>query len=172
MKKSFLFALLAIFAITSCSTVSSILQSTFPSTTNFIITSGSPANSQLASAQSLTGINQMTGSSSRVRDIRLNNATVNITQGDQGLGAFKYIRVYLSSGGNNEVLVASRENIADNHGSSINLDVQHSGALDNIFQAGSVQQRVVYELKQSPTTDLHMRTALSFNSSPMESSGQ
>lgn len=172
MKKIGILAIIAAFLLVGCSTVSSILQNTFPSTTQIIVTSGSPANQQLASVQTLTGINQLTGSSSRVRDIRLNNASIAVTQGDQGMGAFKFVRIYLSSTGNQEVLVASRENIADNHGNSITLDVQTTNTLDQIFQAGNVQQRVVYELKQSPTRDLHLRTSLSFNSSPAETTQQ
>lgn len=70
--------------------------------------------------------------------------------------------------GNNEVLVASRDNIADNIGNSLSLDVNNNQILDNVMKSGNaIQQRVVYVLKSSPTADMSVKSSLTFSSVPM-----
>ena len=165
MKKLVLSAFVAT-AIASCSTVSSIMQNTFPYSTSVIVTSGSPANTTLSAVGAGTSINQITGATANVKDIRVANANVSITSGDQGMGVFKSVKVYLVSG-SNEVMVGSRENIADNVGTSLSLDVNSSKILDNVMKSGSVQQKVVYELKSAPTSDMTLKTTMNFSSVPI-----
>ncbi len=83
------------------------------------------------------------------------------------MGIFKSVQVYLSNNGSNEVLVASRDAIGDNVGSSLSLDVNTSQALDNMMKSGAVQARVVYVLKQSPTSDISLKTSIGFSSVPV-----
>ena len=83
------------------------------------------------------------------------------------MGVFKSVKVYLSSG-SSEVLVASRTNIADNIGNTLSLDLNSSQTLDNIMKSGNtVQQRIVYELKSSPTSDMNVKSSMSFSSVPV-----
>ena len=83
------------------------------------------------------------------------------------MGIFKSVKVYLSNNGSNEVLVASRDAIGDNVGSSLSLDVNTSQTLDNMMKSGAVQARVVYVLKQSPTSDISLKTSVGFSSVPV-----
>ena len=83
------------------------------------------------------------------------------------MGIFKSVKVYLSNNGSNEVLVASRDAIGDNVGSSLSLDVNTSQTLDNMMKSGAVQARVVYVLKQSPTSDISLETSVGFSSVPV-----
>lgn len=165
MKNLFLSAVVATATLASCSTVSSILQNTFPYNANVLVTSGSPANTTLSNVSAAQSINQLTGAGANVRDIRVSNATISVGSGSS-VGIFKSVKVYLSNNGSNEVLVASRENIPDNVGTSLSLDLNTSSTLDNIMKSGAVQQRLVYVLKQSPTSDISVRTSLNFSSVP------
>lgn len=166
MKNLFLSAVVATATLASCSTVSSIMQNTFPYNASFLVTQGSPSNIQLSAVSPATSINQISGASNNVKDIRTTTATLTVPD-NTSVGVFKSVKVYLSANGSNEVLVASRENIGDNVGSTLSLDVNSSQTLDYIMKSGSVQQRFVYVLKQSPTSDINARTSISFSSVPV-----
>lgn len=166
MKNIFITAIVATATLVSCSTVSSVLQNTLPYNSNFVVTQGSPANTQLSAVGAGTSLNQIANVSNNVKDIRASTATMTVTSGTQGMGVFQSVRVYISSG-NNEVLVASRDNIADNIGNSLSLDVNNNQILDNVMKSGNaIQQRVVYILKSPPTADMSVRSSLTFSSIP------
>ncbi len=166
MKNVYLSAVIATATLASCSTVSSIMQNTFPYSANIVVTQGSPANTQLSAIAAGSSIHQLFGSSANVKDIRVTSTTLSITSNNQSMGIFKSVKVYLSSG-SSEVLVASRTNIADNIGNTLSLDVNNNQTLDNIMKSGNaVQQRIVYELKSSPTSDINVKSSMSFSSVP------
>ncbi|MCZ2084741.1 MAG: hypothetical protein LC112_10765 [Flavobacteriales bacterium] len=166
MKNMFLSAIVATATLASCSTVSSILQNTFPYNATVLVTSGSPANTILSNVSAAQSINQLTGSGANVKDIRVSNATISVNS-NTSVGLFKSVKVYLSNNGSNEVLVASREDIPDNVGNSLALDINSNQVLDKMMKAGSVQQRLVYVLKQSPTSDISVKTSIGFSSLPI-----
>lgn len=167
MKNIFLTAVVATATLVSCSTVSSVLQNTLPYNSNFVVTQGSPANTQLSAVGAGTSLNQIANVSNNVKDIRASTVNMSVTSGAQGMGVFKSVRVYISSG-NNEVLVASRDNIADNIGNTLSLDVNSNQILDNVMKSGNaIQQRVVYILKSTPTSDMSVRSSITFSSVPV-----
>ena len=167
MKTIFLSAVVATTVLTSCSTVSSILQNTFPYNSTVLVTAGSPANTELSSVSAAQSVNQLTGSGANVKDIRVSNATISVGS-ETSLGVFKSVKVYLSNNGSNQVLAASRESIPDNVGNSLAMDVNTSQTLDNIMKSGSVQARIVYVLKQSPTSDISLKSSIGFSSVPVQ----
>lgn len=167
MKTIFLSAVVATTVLTSCSTVSSILQNTFPYNSTVLVTAGSPSNTELSSISAAQSVNQLTGSGANVKDIRVSNATLSVGS-ETSLGVFKSVKVYLSNNGSNQVLAASRESIPDNVGNSLAMDVNTSQTLDNIMKSGSVQARIVYVLKQSPTSDISLKSSIGFSSVPVQ----
>ena len=157
----------AIIGLGACSTVSSLLQNNFPFNSTFIVTKDSPANTSLSAVGSGTSLNQILGSSNNVRDIKVQAANIAVTQGNQGMGVFKNVKIYITSG-SSEVLVAERTNISDNIGNQLVLDVNNR-TLDNVMKSGnSVQQKIVYELKSKPTADLSVKSSLNFTSVPIQ----
>lgn len=166
MKNVMLSSAVVAFALASCSTVSSILQNTFPYNASVLVAAGSPANTSLSTVAVAQSINQITGAGANVRNIRASNATLSVNS-NTSIGIFKSVKVYLSNNGSNEVLVASRENIPDNVGSTLALDLNSSSSLDHIFKSGLVQQRIVYVLKQSPTSDVTLKSSVGFSSEPV-----
>lgn len=166
MKKLLLTAVVASAALSSCSTVSSIMQNTFPYNATVLVASGSPANTELTSVSPAQSVNQLTGTGANVKDIRVTSATMSVNS-TSSMGVFKSVKVYLSNNGNNQVLVASRESIPDNMGNSLSLDVNSSKTLDHLMKTGSVVARIEYVLKQSPTADINLKTSIGFNSVPI-----
>ena len=165
MKNIFLTAIVATATLASCSTVSSIMQNTFPYSATVLVTSGSPANTTLSNISAAQSINQLTGTGANVKDIRVSNATISVNS-NTSVGLFKSVKVYLSNNGSNEILVASREDIPDNVGNSLALDINSNQVLDKMMKSGSVQQRLVYVLKQSPLSDISVKTSVGFSSVP------
>ncbi len=166
MKNIFLSAVVATATLASCSTVSSILQNTFPYNATVLVTAGSPANTELSSVSAAQSVNQLIGSGANVKDIRVSNATLSVGS-DTSLGVFKSVKVYLSNNSSNQVLVASRESIPDNVGNTLSMDLNTSQTLDNMMKSGSVQARIVYVLKQTPTSDISLKTSIGFSSVPV-----
>lgn len=166
MKKFIISAIIVSATVASCSTVSSIMQNTFPYNANFLVASGSSAETELVSVSPGLSVNQVLGANSNVKDVRVSNATLSVPNGSQGVGILKSVKLYISSNGANETLVASRDNIPDNLGNSLTLDINNSSTLDNIMKSGGVQQRLVYVLKSSPTADVTFRSSIGFSSVP------
>ena len=166
MKNLILSAVVVGATVASCSTVSSILQNTFPYNATVLVTSGSPANTTLSNVSAAQSINQLTGAGANVKDIRVSTATVSVDS-RTSMSVFRSVKVYLSNSGNNEVLVASRESIPESAGSTLSLDPATMVNLDNIMKSGSVQARIVYVLKESPTSDISLKTSLGFSSVPI-----
>ena len=130
-----------------------------------MVTSGSPANTTLSNISAAQSINQLTGTGANVKDIRVSNATISVNS-NTSVGLFKSVKVYLSNNGSNEILVASREDIPDNVGNSLALDINSNQVFDKMMKSGSVQQRLVYVLKQSPLSDISVKTSVGFSSVP------
>lgn len=166
MKNLLFAAAAATFTLTACSTVSSILQNTFPYTATVLVTSGSPANVQLSAVSPAQSINQLTGAGANVKDIRVSSATMSVDS-NTSMSMFKSVRVYLSNNSGNEVMVASRDVVPENVGNSLSLDINTSTTLDSMMKSGAVQARVVYVLKQSPTSDISLKTSIGFSSVPV-----
>lgn len=164
MKKSIIFSIIAVSTFVGCSTVSTLIQNTFPYNTNFTIAEKTPSNTVLSLVATGNSINQLTGTSSNVQNIKLSNATATVTSNDQSIGIFKSIKVYISSGSGNDILVASRENISNNIGNSLALDIDNTINLDNMMKSGNLQEKIVFELKSSPVADLKLKTSLQFSS--------
>lgn len=167
MKKLILTSIFAAATLASCSTVSSLMQNTFPYNTNFTIAEKSPSNTVLSLIGSGNSINQITGATNNVKNIRLNNATVTLSSNDQSIGIFKSLKVYISNGSGNEILLASRDNISNNIGNSLALDINNSVNLDAMMKSGSLQEKLVFELKSSPVSDIKLKTSLQFSSEPI-----
>ena len=166
MKNTIASLIIASVTMASCSTVSSIMQNTFPYHANFLVTNGSSAGTELVSVSPGLNVNQVLGTNTNIKDVRVSNATISVSSGTQGVGILKSVKLYISSNGSNETLVASRENIPDNLGNSISLDINNSSTLDHIVKAGGVQQRLVYVLKSSPASDVTLRSSIGFSSVP------
>jgi hypothetical protein len=63
-------------------------------------------------------------------------------------------------------MVASRTDVQENIGSSLVLDIDNSRFLDSYIKGNSLKIRIEYVLRNSNTSDISIRAALSFTSSP------
>ncbi len=168
MKNIFLTAAVASVALVSCGTVQSLVQNTFPYTANVLVSTGVPADKEVSSTSTASNVQTWFGgnNNAKIKDVRISDAKVSVVSPAGGsLNAFKSIKVYISSSGTAERLVASRSNISTD-ASSLNLDLATSGFLDEVVKSTGVTVRTVYELKNQTSSDMNLRIALNFSSVP------
>jgi hypothetical protein len=168
MKNIFLTAAIASVALVSCGTVQSLVQNTFPYTANVLVSTGVPADKEVSSTATATNVQTWFGgnNNAKIKDVRISDAKVSVVSPSGGnLSALKSIKVYISSSGTGEKLVASRSDISTD-ASSLNLDLGNSGFLDEVVKSTGVTVRTVYELKNQTSSDMNLKVALNFSSVP------
>ncbi|MDQ1806512.1 MULTISPECIES: hypothetical protein [Chryseobacterium] len=168
MKNIFLTAVAASVALVSCGTVQSLVQNTFPYTANVLVSTGVPADKEVSSTATASNVQTWFGgnNNAKIKDVRLADAKISVVSPSGGnLSAFKNIKVYISSNGTGERLVASRSNISSNS-SSLNLDLNNNGFLDEVVKSNGLTVRTVYELKNQTSSDMNLKVALNFSSIP------
>ncbi|MCY0970912.1 hypothetical protein [Chryseobacterium wangxinyae] len=170
MKNIFSAAILASAALVSCGTVQSVIQNTFPYTANVLVSTGVPANKEVSSTATATNVQTWFGgnNNAQIKDVRISDAKISVVSPAGGnLSALKSVKVYISSTGTGERLVASRSDISSNS-SSLNLDLNSdNGYLDEVVKSTGVTVRTVYELKNQTTSDMNLKVALNFSSVPV-----
>lgn len=168
MKNMVLTAIVASAALVSCGTVQSLVQNTFPYTANVLVSTGVPADKEVSSTATATNVQTWFGgnNNAQIKDVRISDAKISVVSPSGGnLSALKSIKVYISSSGTKERLVASRSSIST-EGSSLNLDLNDSGFLDEVVKSSGVTVRTVYELKNQTSSDMNLKIALNFSSVP------
>ncbi|MCA6066601.1 hypothetical protein JI747_005385 [Chryseobacterium sp. RG1] len=168
MKKIFSTAIIASVALVSCGTVQSLVQNTFPYTANVLISTGVPADKEVSSTATASNVQTWFGgnNNAKIKDVRISDAKVSVVTPSNGsLNDFKSIKVYVSSSGTGERLVASRSNISTSS-SSLNLDLNDTGFLDEVVKSTGLTVRTVYELKNQTSSDMNIKIALNFSSVP------
>lgn len=168
MKNLILTGVIASATLVSCGTVQSLVQNTFPYTANVLVSTGVPANQEVSSSTTASNVQSWFGgnNNAQIKDVRISEAKVTVVTPSGGsLGDFKSFKVYISSDGSAEKLVASRSDF-NNSGNSLNLDINNSGYLDNIVKSNNLKIRTVYELKNATSSDMNLRISLNFNSVP------
>ena len=154
-----------------CATVQSIIKSTFPYTATIIIPASAKSNTPISATSSATSIDEVFGNqngNNYVKEVRIASAKmVAINPSDKSLGMFKSVKVYISnSATSQEIMVASRNDVQENIGSDLVLDIDNSRFVDDYIKGGSLRIRLEYVLRNSTTMDVSVRTSLSFISSP------
>jgi len=168
MKNMILTAMVASAALVSCGTVQSLVQNTFPYTTNVLVSTGVPADKEVSSTATATNVQTWFGgnNNAQIKDVRISDAKISVVSPSGGnLSALKSIKVYISSSGTKERLVASRSSISTD-GASLNLDLNDTGFLDEVVKSSGVTVRTVYELKNQTSSDMNLKIALNFSSVP------
>lgn len=166
MKNFLLSAVVASATVVSCGTVQSIVQNTFPYTANVMVSTGVPANQEVTSTATASNIQTWMGgnNNAQIKNIRISDAKITSVSGDD-LGALKSVKVYITSAGAGERLVASRNDISTS-GNSVTLDLNDTTYLDNIVKSSDLTVKTVYVLKNQVSRDTNLRVSLNFSSVP------
>ena len=170
MKKLTFTLLAAVLLISSCATVQSIIKSTFPYTATLIIPASTKVNATVSATSAASSFDQVFGNqkgSEYVKEVRIANAKlIAINPTSQSMGAFKSVKLYISNGDSGEVMVASRNDIGENIGNDLILDIDNSRFLDKYIKGNNLRVRMEYVLRKAMSTDVSVRASLNFSSSP------
>jgi hypothetical protein len=169
--KKLSYALFAtVILLSSCATVQSIIKSTFPYTASLIIPASAKANTTASATSAASSFDQVFGNQSGseyVKEVRIANAKIiALNPTTQSMGVFKSVKVYISNGDGGEVMVASRNDIGENIGNDLILDIDNSRFLDKYIKGNNLRIRMEYVLRKSVDTDVSVRASLNFSSSP------
>lgn len=168
MKNLFFGLGMATVSLISCGTVQSIVQNTFPYTANVLVSTGVPANQSVTSTATANNVQSWFGgnNNAQIKNVQISDAKISVVSPSNGsLEALKSVKVYISSAGNSERLVASRDDINTNS-KVISLDINDTNHLDSVVKNNDLQIKTVYTLKQQTDTDLNLKVSLNFNSVP------
>ena len=172
MKKTIIAIIALTSIITGCSTVQSLVRSTFPYTATLIVPANSRTNTTLSATSPASSFDQIfTGqgsNTSSVKEVRIASAKVEASNPtNQNLGVFKSIRMYISRGdGSSEIMVAQRTDVSSSVGSSLVLDIDNSRFLDEYIKGSTVRVRMEYELRESLNADVSVKASLGFSTTP------
>jgi hypothetical protein len=168
MKKLILPLFLAI--VSSCATVQSIIKSTFPYTSTLTILAGAKADVSLTATSTASSFDEIFGNKNGteyIRDVRVASVKLDASNPtSQSLGIFKSVKLYVVNGSGAEVMVASRNDISENIGNNLVLDIDNSRLIDEYIKGSNLRVRMEYVLRNSLTSDVSIRAAINFSSSP------
>lgn len=163
-------AITALVIFSGCGTVQSIIKSSFPYTATLVVPVDSKADtttsvSSLAKSLDETIGNQ--GGGDYIKDVQIASARLVASDPrEQSMGLFKSVKIFISNGEGEEVMVASRNDVTANIGSSLVLDIDNSRFLDKYLKGNGMKIRMEYVLRENINTAVSVRIALSFSSSP------
>ena len=170
MKKLLFTVLAAVILFSGCGTVQSIIKSSFPYTATLVVPKSSQTDTTASVTSTASSFDEVFGNQSGsdyIRDVRIASAKIIASDpNDKSMSMFKSIKIFVSNGTSGEVMVASRNNVAEHIGSSLVLDIDNSQFVDKYVKGNSVKVRLEYVLREKLATDVSVRTSLSFISSP------
>ncbi|PST84904.1 hypothetical protein C7T94_01910 [Pedobacter yulinensis] len=155
-----------------CATVQSFIKSSFPYTSTVVLPASAQVgqtNSAISSASSFDEVFGNTSGNDYVRDVRAESARITaVSPADQNLGTIKSIKLYLSNKTGHEVMIASRNDISENIGSPLVLDVDKSRFIDEYIKGTNLRIRMEYILRNNLKQDVSVKASVSFSSLPVK----
>lgn len=169
--KKIILSLLIISAIaTGCATVQSIIKSTFPYTASLIVPASGKSGALLSATSSTSSFDQIFGNQNGadyIKEVRVTSVRLDATNpSSQSLGMFKSVKIFLVNGNGAEVMIASRNDVSENIGNNLVLDIDNSRFLDDYIKGSNLRIRMEYVLRNSLTSDVSLRAAINFSSVP------
>lgn len=170
MKKIFPALIAMVILLAGCATVQSLIKSTFPYTATVVIPASSKSNTTISANSAATSFDQVFGNQNGtdyVKEIRIASAKLDASNpSNKSLGMFKSVKLFVANDKGAEVMVASRNDVQENIGPGLVLDIDNSRFLDNYVKGTSLRIRMEYVLRDNTATDVSVRVSLSFSTSP------
>lgn len=170
MKKIILSFIIISTVVAGCATVQSIIKSTFPYTSSLIIPASSNTNTILTATSSASSFDQIFGNqngANYIKEVRVASVRLDASNPtSQNLGVFKSIKMFLVNGSGGEVMIASRNDVSPNIGNNLVLDIDNSRFVDDYVKGSNLRVRMEYSLRSSLSSDVSVRAAINFNSTP------
>ena len=170
--KRYLLALVLCVVISSCAMFQSFVKSSFPYTTTLIVPASSKAGNEYSAISMATSFDQnfskKGNNGDRITLVRIVSAKLMSTEpSDYNIGNLISVRIYLSKeDGNDEVLVAERNDIGANVGNNVVLDIDNSHMLDELVREPSIRVRMTYKVRKNFSSDASLHIVLGLAAYP------
>jgi hypothetical protein len=170
--KRYLLALVLYAGMSSCAMFQSMVKSSFPYTTTLVVPASSRAGNAYSAISMATSFDQNFSKSGnngdRITLVRIVSAKLTSTEpSDYNIGNLKSVRIYLSKeDGNDEILVAERNDIGTNVGNNVVLDIDNSHMLDELVREPGIRVRMAYNVRQGYKNDASLHVVLGLAAYP------
>jgi len=151
----------------------SIVKSSFPYTTDVMITKTSMPGKEYSSVNEASSLDQSFRKSGNNADkidaVHIISAQLRAAgrNADYNIGQLSSVQIYMSkANGKDEVMVASQKNINPATGNTMLLDIDNSHFLDELVREPSVSVRVKYKLRNKTSKDVNLRVILNMAAYP------
>ncbi|MBS1532475.1 MAG: hypothetical protein JSU01_19385 [Bacteroidetes bacterium] len=158
--------------IGGCAMYQSIVKSSFPYTSTLTISAAAPTGAETSAINTATSFDQNFSKNGKMADkitlVRVISAKLmSVEPTDYNIGNLSSVKIYLSKGnGDDEMLVAQREDISPNAGNNITLDIDNSKMLDELVREPSIRVRMTYKVRQSYRIDANVHVVLGLAAYP------
>ncbi len=170
MKKISLSLFVLLVVVSGCATVQSIIKSTFPYTATLSIPAEAKSGVMLTTTSTASGFDQIFGNQSGadyIKEVRVTSVKLEaINPTNQNLGIFKSVKLFIVNGSNAEVMIASRSDVSENIGNNLVLDIDNTRFVDDYIKGSNLKIRMEYTLRNNLTSNVSVRAAVNFSSSP------
>lgn len=168
--KKRLLLLWMVIAFGGCAMYQSVVKSSFPYTSTLVVPASAKPGSMGSAISTATSFDQNFGKNNadRVKMVRIVSAKLMSTEPvDYNLGNLSEVRIYLSDNqGQDEVMVASRNDIGANVGNNVVLDIDNSNMLDELVREPQIRVRMAYKVRKSVKKDASVHVVLGLAAYP------
>jgi len=173
MMKRYLMPLVVLcIAISGCAMFQSIVKSSFPYTATLVVPASSHAGNEYSAISMATSFDQnfskKGNNGDRITLVRIVSAKLMSTEPtDYNIGDLSAVRIYLSrEDGQDEILVASRDDIGANVGNNVVLDIDNSHMLDELVREPQIRVRMAYKVRKGFGRDASLHVVLGLAAYP------
>lgn len=156
--------------ISGCAMFQSIVKSSFPYTATLVVPAASKTGSENSAISMATSFDQnfSKNNGDRITLVRIVSAKLMSTEPtDYNIGNLSSVRIYLSKeDGQDEILVASRDDIGANVGNNVVLDIDNSHMLDELVREPQIRMRMAYKVRKSINVDASLHVVLGLAAYP------
>ncbi|MCJ8208199.1 hypothetical protein MUY27_00675 [Mucilaginibacter sp. RS28] len=173
MRKLF-YLFLGCFIAGGCGMMQQILKCSFPYTTTLTIPAASETGVEHSAISRATSFDQNFSKSgnnaTRINKVRMVSAKLqSVDPTNYNLGNISSVKIYAAkANGADEMLVASRSDIAPNAGNEISLDINNANFLDEHVREPNVRVRMLYKLRKKEQVDVSVKVVLSLTADKAE----
>lgn len=152
----------------------SIIKSSFPYTATLTIPTSSKAGGEYSAISMANSFDQnfskKGNNGDRISQVRVISAKLMTAEPtDYNIGDIATVKIYLSKDdGNDEILVASRNDIGANSGNEIVLDIDNTQLLDNLVRQPGIRVRMAYKLRKTDSSDVSVHVVLGLAAYPAD----
>ncbi len=170
MKKIILISTVALFFVSACGTVESIVKSSFPYTTTLTIPAGTEVGENRSAVALATSFDKnFFKKTNNINAVKITSAELrSSTPADFDLGNLKSVKIYLTKGDeSNAILVASKDNITIDAGNTLALDIDNTNFLDRFIRQPDIKVKMLYQLRKKAIAEASLMVVLNINAVPV-----